>query len=42
VIYNGSAPLWGSLAVLLVVSLIALAIATWYFKRLEPAFAKVL
>jgi lipopolysaccharide transport system permease protein len=42
VIYNGTAPLWGSLGLLLIASFVGLALATWFFKRLEPAFAKVL
>ncbi len=42
VIYNGTAPLWGHLAGLLVVSFLICCLATWGFKRLEPAFAKVL
>ncbi len=42
VIYEGTMPSWGPLAVLLAVSLVMLALATLYFKRLEPAFAKVL
>ncbi len=37
-----SAPLWGHLAVWLLVSLALLGVATVLFKRLEPAFAKVL
>ena len=35
-------PDWTGLAVLAIVSLIFLALATILFKRLEPAFAKVL
>ena len=42
VIYEGIAPDWGSLAALLVASLILLALSTLLFKRAEPAFAKVL
>jgi ABC-type polysaccharide/polyol phosphate export permease len=42
VIYEDTSPPWGSLALLLFASFVALAVATWYFKRLEPAFAKVL
>jgi ABC-type polysaccharide/polyol phosphate export permease len=42
VIYDGRAPSWVALAVLLLVSLLLLAGATLIFKRLEPAFAKVL
>ncbi len=37
-----SGPDWIGLAVLTVVSLVFLALATIFFKRLEPAFAKVL
>ncbi|HEX7950157.1 MAG TPA: ABC transporter permease [Candidatus Limnocylindrales bacterium] len=40
--YGGIAPDWGSLGALLVASLVVLALATWLFKRAEPAFAKVL
>jgi ABC-type polysaccharide/polyol phosphate export permease len=36
------APDWGALATLLVASLVLLALATVFFKRLEPTFAKVL
>ena len=42
VIYEGTTPLWGPLAILLVISLVMLALATLFFKRLEPSFAKVL
>jgi lipopolysaccharide transport system permease protein len=35
-------PDWGGLAMLMVESLVLLAIATVFFKRLEPTFAKVL
>jgi ABC-type polysaccharide/polyol phosphate export permease len=42
VIYEGIGPDWGSLGALLVASLILLALATVLFKRVEPAFAKVL
>ncbi len=42
VIYNGTAPLWGPLIGLLAVSALLMCLATWAFKRLEPAFAKVL
>jgi ABC-type polysaccharide/polyol phosphate export permease len=41
-IYYGTAPDWGALAVLAVVSILLLALATWLFKRVEPQFAKVL
>jgi ABC-2 type transport system permease protein len=42
VIYVGRAPDWLGLAILLVVSLGFVALATLLFKRVEPAFAKVL
>jgi ABC-type polysaccharide/polyol phosphate export permease len=42
VIYNGTPPLWGHLAALLVISAGLCCFATWIFKRVEPAFAKVL
>ena len=42
VIYHGTMPNWLSLGVLLVVSTIFLVIATLFFKRVEPSFAKVL
>jgi len=42
VIYEGTAPAWGGLAVVGVVALILLALAILLFKRLEPNFAKVL
>jgi ABC-type polysaccharide/polyol phosphate export permease len=42
VLYNGVTPAWGALALLLVASLALLAGATLFFKRLEPAFAKVI
>lgn len=42
VIYEGRAPDWIGLAVLAVVSLAFLALATLLFKRAEPSFAKVL
>ena len=42
VIYNGTPPLWGHLAALLAVSAVLFCFATWMFKRVEPAFAKVL
>jgi ABC-type polysaccharide/polyol phosphate export permease len=35
-------PLWGHLAVWLAISTVLLALTTIVFKRLEPAFAKVL
>ncbi len=42
VIYEETMPDWFGLAVLLIVSLVALCIATLFFKRVEPSFAKVL
>jgi ABC-type polysaccharide/polyol phosphate export permease len=42
VIYAGTWPLWGPLAVLLAVSVVLFGLATIFFKRVEPAFAKVL
>jgi ABC-type polysaccharide/polyol phosphate export permease len=41
-IYDERAPDWASLGVVLAVSLALLAVAAWFFKRLEPNFAKVL
>ncbi|HSG86806.1 MAG TPA: ABC transporter permease [Candidatus Limnocylindrales bacterium] len=41
-IYYGTFPQWGPLAILLVVSIVFLGIAMIFFKRVEPAFAKVL
>lgn len=41
-IYDGVSPDWASLAILSVASILLLLVATWYFKRVEPAFAKVL
>ncbi len=41
-IFHGTAPLWGNLAVLLVVSLVVLGGSIVFFKRVEPSFAKVL
>jgi ABC-type polysaccharide/polyol phosphate export permease len=42
VIYDETLPDWGGLAVLLIASLVALCLATLFFKRVEPSFAKVL
>jgi ABC-type polysaccharide/polyol phosphate export permease len=42
VIYDDRMPAWGALAALLGASLVLLAVATLFFKRLEPSFAKVL
>jgi lipopolysaccharide transport system permease protein len=41
-IYYGTFPQWGPLAILLVLSIVFLGIAMIFFKRVEPAFAKVL
>ena len=41
-IYDGTSPNWTSLLILSGVSILLLVLATWYFKRVEPAFAKVL
>jgi ABC-type polysaccharide/polyol phosphate export permease len=37
-----SAPEWGLLALVSIVSIALLALAIWFFKRVEPTFAKVL
>ena len=42
VIYNGVPPPWLGLATLLAVSLLLVGASTYVFKRMEPAFAKVL
>jgi homopolymeric O-antigen transport system permease protein len=42
VIYDGAQPSWSALAVLLGVSVLLLGLCTYVFKRMEPAFAKVL
>jgi ABC-type polysaccharide/polyol phosphate export permease len=42
VIYEGQMPDWFSLSILLAVSAVLLAVATVFFKRVEPSFAKVL
>jgi ABC-type polysaccharide/polyol phosphate export permease len=42
VIYNGTPPLWGQLLALLAISAVMCCFATWGFKRMETAFAKVL
>jgi ABC-type polysaccharide/polyol phosphate export permease len=42
VVYDSRLPPWSQLAVLLAVSIVLLALATYVFKRLEPSFAKVL
>jgi ABC-type polysaccharide/polyol phosphate export permease len=41
-IYEGTWPVWGPLAILALVSVVLFGLATIFFKRLEPAFAKVL
>lgn len=41
-IYFGTMPDLASLARLLAVSAVSIVVALWFFKRLEPAFAKVL
>jgi lipopolysaccharide transport system permease protein len=41
-IYEGQPPDWGPLVVVLLVSIVLLALAILFFKRLEPSFAKVL
>lgn len=41
-IYFGTMPDLASLALLLAASAIGIVVALWFFKRLEPAFAKVL
>ncbi len=40
--FGGIMPDWGALGALLIASLIVLALSTLLFKRVEPAFAKVL
>jgi ABC-type polysaccharide/polyol phosphate export permease len=42
VIYSGNLPRWSTLGGLLLASLLLLIVATWLFKRVEPAFAKIL
>ena len=42
VIYNGTLPDWSALGTVLLGSILFLALTTLVFKRLEPAFAKVL
>jgi homopolymeric O-antigen transport system permease protein len=42
VIYSERAPEWGGLLVVLVVSLAFLAVSLAFFKRVEPAFARIL
>ncbi|MBI2763963.1 MAG: ABC transporter permease [Chloroflexi bacterium] len=42
VIYEGTAPDWQGLGVVLLVSVGLLVASVWFFKRVEPTFAKVL
>jgi lipopolysaccharide transport system permease protein/teichoic acid transport system permease protein len=42
VIYEGRAPEWPGLLVIALGSIAFLAFAVWFFKRVEPSFAKVL
>jgi ABC-type polysaccharide/polyol phosphate export permease len=42
VIYSGELPRWSTLGGLFLASLVLLLVATWLFKRVEPAFAKIL
>ena len=42
VIYYGRAPDWAGLLVIAGVSIVILALAILFFKRVEPSFAKVL
>jgi ABC-type polysaccharide/polyol phosphate export permease len=42
VIYHEAPPLWGPLALVLLGSIVLLGLAIFFFKRVEPAFAKVL
>jgi ABC-type polysaccharide/polyol phosphate export permease len=42
VIYSGELPRWSTLGALFLASLVLLLVATWLFKRVEPAFAKIL
>jgi ABC-type polysaccharide/polyol phosphate export permease len=41
-IYEGASPDWASLGAVLGASTVFLLLATWFFKRTEPMFAKVL
>ena len=41
-IYEGKSPDWMSLLILAGISVLLMVVSTWYFKRVEPAFAKVL
>jgi len=42
VIYYGRAPEWAGLGLIALISVVLLAFSIWFFKRVEPAFAKVL
>ncbi len=42
VIYYGRAPEWAGLALIALISVALLAFSVWFFKRVEPGFAKVL
>lgn len=42
VIYYGVAPVWGQLALVVIESIVLLFVAVIIFRRLEPAFAKVI
>lgn len=42
VIYYGQPPVWGGLAIVAGGSLLLLALSIYFFKRVEPSFAKVL
>jgi ABC-type polysaccharide/polyol phosphate export permease len=42
VVYEGRAPDWGGLGIVALVSVLLMAFSIWFFKRVEPAFAKVL
>lgn len=42
IIYYGHAPEWGALGLVLVESIVLLVVAVLLFRRLEPAFAKVI
>jgi ABC-type polysaccharide/polyol phosphate export permease len=42
VVYYGEPPLWSSLFVLLLISIVILTVAVLFFKLVEPAFAKIL
>ncbi len=42
VIYEGTTPEWQGLGVVLAISIAFLIVSVWFFKRVEPTFAKVL